>query len=209
MQLYHQSRPPPGRCARSACPRRSCLLPGPRPCWGPRSAACPTPGEGGAGKAKTGQHRQGEWDRWRATGMSSCRPRMIFTGLKVCLCWKVVKGCPCHQVAAQPAKRTCRRHSCRVDSAATAAAAVATAAAAIATASHACRTATHACRLTETEMLLYSLLALSKLCCMTALASTVVPSGSSAIWCCRSVDLKASTSLLHEREARQTTSVTK
>lgn len=32
---------------------------------------------------------------------------------------------------------------------------------------------------------------------MTALASTVVPSGNSAIWCCLSVDLKASTSLLH------------
>jgi hypothetical protein len=34
---------------------------------------------------------------------------------------------------------------------------------------------------TSIEMLLYSLLALSKLCCITALDSTVEPSGSSAI----------------------------
>lgn len=57
--------------------------------------------------------------------------------------------------------------------------------------------------LTSTEMLLYSLLALSRLCCMTALASTVVPSGSSAIWCGLRVDLNASTSLLQGHKHTQ------
>lgn len=58
--------------------------------------------------------------------------------------------------------------------------------------------------LTATEMLLYSLLALSRLCCMTALASTVVPSGSSAIWCGLRVDLNASTSLLQGHTHKHT-----
>jgi len=50
--------------------------------------------------------------------------------------------------------------------------------------------------LTATDMLLYSLLALSRLCCMTALASTVVPSGSLAIWCGCRLDANVSTSCL-------------
>jgi hypothetical protein len=52
-------------------------------------------------------------------------------------------------------------------------------------------------------MLLYSLLALSRLCCMTALDSTVDPSGSVAIWCCFSVDANASTSCLQQQQQQQ------
>jgi hypothetical protein len=56
------------------------------------------------------------------------------------------------------------------------------------------------CILTATEMLLYSLLALSRLCCMTALDSTVEPSGSVAIWCCFRLAANASTSSLQQQQ---------
>jgi hypothetical protein len=49
---------------------------------------------------------------------------------------------------------------------------------------------------TSTYMLLYSLLAASRLCCVTARSSTVVWSGSSARWWGLSVRLNASTSSL-------------
>jgi hypothetical protein len=57
--------------------------------------------------------------------------------------------------------------------------------------------------LTATEMLLYSLLALSRLCCITALDSTVEPSGSVAIWCCFRVAANASTSSLQQQQQQQ------